>query len=618
MAGEEIAKKPRARASLDGKILRPIEPTPIPEDAATSDGDVIEPSSSETDSSDSAESTEVFEVQLYTNKAHDDWYFDKNDNVAVLDDNGEDEKARQMLNPDSAPKPGYPKFISRTWRKEIPASGKREAEPAESNPSPKNAEPAPKDAGTKTGPEVLKTTDKQKDAAAEPEAKDAKANEDIDELIQRLQSKTPAERAKVIGRIRETAAKDGAAADTADTADTAAKKTEKEPQPEEPALEEKKPYNYTPNYKDYVGLKLKSVSEILADPTHQHFFGELLHTMEPNADDVLRRIHEDRTTPADETFLNYASKEYSKWDRAWSDLAEHMTEDDVELFKRRNKSMDNVIAWVGKDEALSNFKQMLRYLAMRDQKAFEHMEHALHHAHEVNHSMLGKMANKKIETLSARLGIERTEFKDVFDLSSEKAKALSHKKIEARIRNQAGGGRKMMDWLVDKTGIAWAGSSRIAADNAISDAENATRGRFGFTGEKYDALNRHLDHAAPLLDKVMGDESLRRKMVKEAKTNEKYRMGTESGPDAFPAAKDAVEKATQDVEKTFENLKKDDPKFAKGDAAYDRAIIDRIKADAQKKMKAGTGFWAWLSRVVFGTKFDKAATKATGRPVHTH
>lgn len=388
--------------------------------------------------------------------------------------------------------------------------------------------------------------------------------------------------------------------------------------------EELHPKQRTSNRREYVGLEMKSVKEILSDPMHQLYFGELIHALEPKAGtDILKRLLAGSPTDVDMDFFNYASKEYSKRDRMWSDLTAHMSEQDVEDFKRRNKSLDNIIAFVGKGDALNTFKNMLRHKAMYDEDGFTHIEHAVHHMHEVRGTYLGRRSDEQITEISADLGIPKDQFVDIFDFTGkdkkemEEAKAVAHKKVMARVQMQAGGGRKMMDWIHGKTGLAFAGSSATAADSIVSRAEYAMRGNYGRTGKRLDALNAHLDRASSEITKVLDTAGVRDKIVKEALTGIPHRVGAEAGPTSYAEVQTqgAAIKEPEIQQLVQERIKQEGPKWESGSKAYQDSVLRDMKQKAIEKT-AGGGFYAWLLAIIFGTKFNKAASKATGRPVH--
>ncbi len=372
------------------------------------------------------------------------------------------------------------------------------------------------------------------------------------------------------------------------------------------------------NRRNIVGLEPMTVRDILSDPKHQQFFGELIHSLEPVAGhDIMQRYNRDELTTEDMSFFNYAATEYTVRDRIWSELASHLDMQDVEDFKRRNKSLDNIIGFIGKDGALDTLKSTLRHTAMTNIDAFTQIEHAVHHAHSVRASRLGKKSQRRIDALSASLGIPSDQFVDVFDFTNKDPKAMrearerAHKYIVARVQKDAGGTRKVMDWIYDKTGIPLAGASVNKADRILLAADEALRGRFGATGKKLDALGRHLDHAAPALTAVLGSADIREKVIKESKTGERHQLGIELGPTSYAEMqKEAATMKEADMQRMIEQrIKKEGAKWHSGGASYQDSVLQDMKKKTLEKTLGG-GFYAWLLAIIFGSKFDKAAARA--------
>ncbi len=387
--------------------------------------------------------------------------------------------------------------------------------------------------------------------------------------------------------------------------------------PPTPPTPEKNPYAI--NKREYVGVDIKTVQEILADKTHAQYFGELLHALKPDAHDVLKRYYEEVPTEEDMDLMTYAAHEYSKRNAAWESLTSHLTQADVDVFMRRNNMMQNIVRHVGGARGLDVLKHTLRYTAMRDFDAFEAIAHGTHEVHEFRDSYLGKVANARLDALSKRIGIKREDFEDVVDLSSPQSREESLKDLEQRFHAKAGFGRKTMDWLTDKTGVTLGGSSRNAAYRTLDDAEYALKGRFGITGKKLRGIDRSLSHIGDNLTKVVGAEEIREQIAQETIRNEKRSPGTEAGPASFAEAKESIEKVTvESIEEKIKERVANDPQWKTAGASYQDSVLSGMKSEAKKNLKAGSGFWSWLLVTLFGSKFNTAASKATGRPVHVH
>jgi hypothetical protein len=586
----------------------------------SSDASQADTQNSETHSN-GAESTDSYlpyESQMYTNKEHDNWYFDRDGNAVIMDDAAEEEQARQMREPNTPPTPPYPKFNASHRVMEIPASGKQDS--------------------------VSSTTD-----TVDPRTTDEpKANENLEDLLKRLASRTKEGRTQTMRentrqperarRNRDshqdlhdllTGAQDRASEENEGRATEAV--TDAGGPPEQPptdalrqsvgrppgggsdgaAKEEPKKNLYKIDQRNYIGLNIMSVQSIIHDPVHQQFFGELIHAIDPNANQIQQRYLNGGATPEDMSLMKYAAYEYSKWNKAWEDLVAHLTDTDVEAFMRRTEMLDNIAAHVGGTRGKEALMTMLRFTAMRDQRTFESIEHAVHEMHAVRDSYLGRLAEDKINGLARRVGINRDNFEDVFDFSTPAAERETHAHLVELFEKKAGRGRRAMDWLSRFSPTPLAGSSQIAADNAIADAKLALSGRFGKTGKKLDRLGATLKHASESLSNVVGTQEVIDQITLETITNERMRMGSEAGPKTFEAAKQQIDRVPQpELEKMITEKIKSDPHWTSGGASYQAAEIQKMKQNATNSLNAGTGFWAWFLRTLFATKFDKATINA--------
>jgi hypothetical protein len=303
--------------------------------------------------------------------------------------------------------------------------------------------------------------------------------------------------------------------------------------------------------------------------------------------------------------MTYATYEYRKWNSQWQQLSQILNEDDVMQFQRSVASLDNIATVVGRGRGLEILKNTLRHAAMRDQAAFLHIGHAVYQAHERRGGKRAELAEQTVEDLAHQLGMSRAEFEKTIDLSTQGKEAATKAEIEKRLRERATGTRKMMDWFTDKTGMTFGGSSAAAAEHAIKEGLYAV-GQYRASG-------------IGNLEKLMSDQSIAEQVQLEARDKEPYRPGIEAGPKSFKEMQTEAQKVKQDdVEKVVREYIAQDPKWVSGGREYqDRALSD-IKRKTQGALKAGDGFWAKILKFMFGDTFNKAATKATGRPVHVH
>lgn len=384
---------------------------------------------------------------------------------------------------------------------------------------------------------------------------------------------------------------------------------------------EAKPFEI--NRRDYVGVEIKTVQEILADETHAQYFGELLHALAPGAHEVLQRYYHDTPTEEDMNLMTYAAHEYSKRNQQWEKLCAKLTQTDVDNFMRRNNMMQNVVRHVGGNRGLEVLKHTLRFTAMRDYDAFSAIDTSTANVHAFRDSFQGVIMDKRLQALSDTIGIKREEFEDVVDLSSPEGREASLRDLEKRFHAKAGAGRKAMDWITGKTGVTIGGSSRSKAYRVLDDAEYAMKGRFGFTKKNLKAADANLNTIGKNLSSAVGAEEIREQIAQETLRNEKRVSGAEAGPKSFAEAKEkieaqTVEKIQEVITAKVEERKKTDPRWESGGVSYQNSVLSDIKKEEKKKLKAGTGFWAWLLGADFASKFNKAATKATGRDAHIH
>lgn len=600
------------------------------------------------------------EVQLYMNRAGDHWYRAPDTGAVIeFDEAAEDERLRQQKEPDSEPAPGYPKFSSNIEQHEIPTPESDLADKkapltllADSLLSTKAItkvshayasrliDKAHLDAHFEFINQYLEKAQKGVPKQETPENSEKK-NEIAPSRVSANSPKDTLgkERAKRKKPLDEAIA-EAEAAGAAGAGGGGGEKPPEPPQeppteqppaaaekaPEEAPPQEKHPKQRTINRRNYVGLERKSVKEILGDEIHQQYFAELVHALEPEAgNDIMNRLRTGKATEDDLSFFNYASLEYVKRDRMWTELVAHLTEQDVEDFRRRISSLDNVLAMVGPSDSLATLKNVIRHTVMRSMEDFTHIEHVVHHVQQVRASFLGRRADKKMSRLSEEIGIPKDQFVDLFDFNNKskeefaKAKTYAHKQVTARIHARAGAPRRMMDWLTDKTKIPMPGSSAIKAYKLVDEADIASRGLFGLTGKKFDALNSHLDHASTAFTNVLATEGVRDKIVKEAYTQQPHRLGIEAGPVSYAEMKTQSEAIQErDIQNLVkERITQEGTKWESGGRAYQDSVLRDMKKKAVEKTTGG-GFYAWLLALIFGTKFNKAASQATGRPVHVH
>ncbi len=585
------------------------------------------------------------------------WYRTRDGKAVVLDDAAEAERDRQQEEPNTPPKDGYPEFSKRIGTEELPITDPNEIEQKRTNIEMfiNNIVGIDTDTRTKLMEELVKAEDDDDLNAV---------REGIDQLLkdkrqeERRASQVASDKTKKKKDIapskvstnspKDTLSKEqakrkkplDAAIAAAEAAGGGGEKPPEPPQeppteqppaaaekaPEEAPPQEKHPKQRTINRRNYIGLERKSVKEILGDEIHQQYFAELVHALEPEAgNDIMNRLRTGKATEDDLSFFNYASLEYVKRDRMWTELVAHLTEQDVEDFRRRISSLDNVLAMVGPSDSLATLKNVIRHTVMRSMEDFTHIEHVVHHVQQVRASFLGRRADKKMSRLSEEIGIPKDQFVDLFDFNNKskeefaKAKTYAHKQVTARIHARAGAPRRMMDWLTDKTKIPMPGSSAIKAYKLVDEADIASRGLFGRTGKKFNALNSHLDHASTAFTNVLATEGVRDKIVKEAYTQQPHRLGIEAGPVSYAEMKTQAEAIQErDIQNLVkERITQEGPKWETGGRAYQDTVLRDMKKEAVEKT-AGGGFYAWLLALIFGTKFNKAASQATGRPVHVH
>ncbi len=687
---EEVPKKPRARASLDGKRLKPVlseaqqsriiaERSRLHErakvllesdrmsqglydtftDAVNASGslqelrgvdidldkyadqpidDTAEATAPATESTaesvETDENAETYVAQLYRNKDHVYWYVDKNDAVVELDEDAKIERERQSADPDSPPRAGYPKFSTMAEKKEIPASGSEEVKDAhEPNPTDvdelkRKLEEKNEKKRKKITKELAKKTDKPQSEEEQPRTRARESHQDLHDLLTG-DGETLDEQPS---NARDTGGSAGAPPNQPPS-DALRQSTGNNHEDGNGSGTERKKYEYKVDKRDYLGLDIMSVQSIIHDPAHAHFFGEMVHTIAPEmsegekqdnpgrvvATEVLARYNAGTATTDDMSFMKYAAHEYTKWNVSWEKLVAQLTDTDVEAFMRRNEMLDNIAAHVGGTRGKEKLVHALRLTAMRDQATFKSIEDAVHHMHEVRGSYLGRKAEGKIEALADRVGIKREDFENVFDFSTPEAEKETHAQLVELFRRNAGRGRKVMDWLSRGAPSALVGSSEIAADNAIRDAKLALGGRFGRTGKQLSHLGDTLERASADLSKVVGTQDMIDEIATETLTNERMRPGSEAGPLSFADVrqKDA-EIAPPALEKMLTEKMNSDPNWKTGTPAYRASEIQRIKQEATKNLKTGTGFWSLMLRILFGAKFDKAATNAQRAAGATH
>jgi hypothetical protein len=315
--------------------------------------------------------------------------------------------------------------------------------------------------------------------------------------------------------------------------------------------------------------------------------------------------------------MRYAAAEYTKMDHMWRELEKTITQREMQIFARRNEDMQNMVAHVGDGRAMEMFKNGLRLKAMRDPRGFEDVAHVVHEIHNVAHTYRGQRYDGKASALAKEIGIARENYDDVIDLSSKEGYEATKNDLEDRYRHNAGFFRKAMDTISDFAGTPYPGSSRRRAIRTVERALRARTGITGSTGRMLDRLEGSISHANEHLSDIAGNAEQVQQFVDETLINERVPLASERGPSTYREAITTAEAVKEaDIEAAIKERIASDPMWESGGAEYQDDVLSSMKREAKRTHKAGSGFWAWFFSAIFGTKFDRAASKAAGRTVH--
>jgi hypothetical protein len=383
--------------------------------------------------------------------------------------------------------------------------------------------------------------------------------------------------------------------------------------------------NWSIDERQYLDIKAKPWQEVIANERDAQFFGELIHAIAPHKGDVLARIKEGQPSRDDLTFMTYASYEYAKWMRKGENIAAHVKPSEVELFIRRNPDMRNLTSAVGQGRGVEIGRELILHLAMKNPAVIEEMEDAFKSLDKDRNTYRYKRIMQERDKQSRRLGFDPEQWTTRFDLRNGARRKETEVELTKHIHEKAGNTRRAIDWIEHKTHLTIPGSSRNKAILEIMWAEKVAPIHKSVLSPRSWVLSR-MDKSIEILAEQLGemaaDPDVRRMYAREALENQKKKLGIESGPKTFKdmqTIESKPENSEQELEKRITNFIQQDPDWKTRTVEDQNRRLEAFRDDEEERTGAeeGTGFWAWLFRVVFGQRFNDAASKVTKRPVHT-
>lgn len=374
--------------------------------------------------------------------------------------------------------------------------------------------------------------------------------------------------------------------------------------------------------KEYIGVKVKRIQDILANEREQNDFGLILKAINPEKGDVLLRYKQGTATPDDTDFMTLGAHEYSKWSQKAEEINKELKSEDVELFARRNSDMRNLNTHLKAGGELEYVKRLVMYKAMTDRAGMQDIDYAFKDLRRARGTARFKRSERNRVELAKRVGIDPNDYGPMFDLKNPEHRAETELRLANHIHEQAGGFRRALDWAEKFTGmsrtgvLAIPGSSRNKAILAVMEANRITPNQKYLTSPTswvLDTVDQSLHTIASHLGELAGNEAVRSAVQRETVTNQKSSFESEQGPRSF-AQVQSLEKQERfsgaTIKQRYETFMNTDE--------YRNAPTPEVGEQRfrQKELREarGEGWFAWLWRMIVGQRVENVIKEKRGAP----
>lgn len=367
------------------------------------------------------------------------------------------------------------------------------------------------------------------------------------------------------------------------------------------------------NARDYEGLTVKPLREVLANERDAQFFGETLRAIDPKADDILKRYHEGNPSREDMDLMTYATKEYARS----LEIAEHtsamITPQEIELLTRRNKDMDNLVTHEGDKRSVEMARNAIFHIAMKDPDSVEDLQSTFKDLIKDRETRRFKKTEKRVEALCGRLNISVKDYSKVINLDTEEERRETRADLTRRFQESAGRYRRAMDWA--ERALIWRkeairGSSRRAAEQVMYQSEDMGSDKI------VRRVDSNLEDIANFIGREMSNPEMRRRIAREALSNQNTAPTSESAPRTFAQtqALNRDQNSPAAVERRVRDRITANREYASWLPERQDEWLGSVKNEEMRKQSGG-GFWAWLASVLFGHNLNKGINAAAGREV---
>ena len=227
--------------------------------------------------------------------------------------------------------------------------------------------------------------------------------------------------------------------------------------------------DWTIHPEQYIGVKIKSIPEIINNPRDQQLFGELLKVLAPDSDELNMRGYNGTLTDADQEIITFAQYEFAKGLKQAEEVIAQMKITDVELIMKRDPRFNQMATMVGAANMFEILKEELPHMAMRNRESVEDLFNTYKHLNDDRKSIRYKFWDSKVRSYLKRYEIGEQDFSK---LDTEAGRTEMGKQLEEKYRNEAGTFIRTADWVFTKTKIK---SQSVFNERANQAMDNARR-----------------------------------------------------------------------------------------------------------------------------------------------
>ncbi len=382
------------------------------------------------------------------------------------------------------------------------------------------------------------------------------------------------------------------------------------------------------NIKDYPGITPKTFKEIYGNDLYQQGFGQFIQAVDPSKMDIWTRVHENAEaemgslSPEDRRFLQFAQYEFTKNVVEYEKIAKTFNKDTVNMLAAVNPDFREIVDMHGVDLAAQTYKEAIFFVGMRNKGEFDKTAQSFKVWDDAKSMERAKKAEEKVQQICKEAGIERRNFESFFGIG-EKGKDANDPAVRERLIAHLDGQAKTFMTTKEWIKHAWKGGHSGKAQRLIEEARRAMpHSRLLGPTSKYMSamLNARKNIASVMVDTISSPE-MRNRIERAALLGEEFKAPREQmGPKTLSQMRSDLnreelkdEKIEEYVEKRLNTIEDFDSKPA---WEKDRIVGD-LKHEMAQKYVGGTerhvgggGILAWLFRILFARKFDKAARAA--------